>query len=158
MGKRELTKRGDFVIKLADKLVKELRHYCRRIKIAGSIRRKEKNPKDIDIVLIPKNKNKLEEFMRKKGRFVQGGGKEATFRIKGVKIELYYTVPEEWGATLLAYSSEAGAGIGLRMIAKKKGFKLSQHGLFKGNRRIVGKSEEEIYKALGRSWKPAEER
>lgn len=145
-------------VKLARKVVGWLKPYCSRIMLAGSIRRKEKNPGDIDIVLIPKNKNKLEEFMKKKGRYVQGGEKKATFRVEGVKVELYYTVPEEWGACLLAYSSKAGSGIGLRVVAKKKGFKLSQHGLFRKGKRVAGKTERGIYKALERPWKPAEER
>jgi len=146
------------VLKLAKELVKQLKPYCKRIQIAGSIRRKEKNPEDIDLVLIPKDKEKLEAFMKKKGKFVQGGEKESTFRVRGVNVELYYTIPEEFGACLLAYSSKKGSGIGLRMIAKKKGFKLNNHGLFKGGKRIAGRSEREIYKALGRPWKPPESR
>lgn len=153
-----VTRKGDFVIKLAKKLIKDLKPFCKRIQIVGSIRRKEKNPVDIDIVLIPQNKEKLEEFMRKKGKFIQGGEHESTWRIESVKVELYYTVSEEWGATLLAYSSETGSSIGLRVVAKKKGFKLTQHGLFKGDKRIAGKTEREIYKALGRPWKLPEER
>lgn len=157
-GKIVTTRKGVFVIKLARELVKELRPQCKKIQIAGSIRRKEKNPVDIDIVLIPKNKEKLEEFMKRKGRFVQGGDKEASFRIKGVKVELYYTVSEEFGATLLAFSSKTGSSIGLRVVAKKEGFKLNQHGLFKKGGRVAGRTEYGIYRALGRPWKPPEER
>ena len=158
-GKIVVTRKGTIVYALANKVIKWLAPYCRKIKVAGSIRRKEKNPVDIDIVLIPKNqssKEKLEEFMKTKGKFMQGGEKKARFKIEGVKVELYYSVPEEWGATLLAYSSKSGAGIGLRVVAKKKGFKLSQHGLFKNKKRIAGKTEREIYKKLGRQWKPPE--
>ncbi len=150
--------KGKKVIGLAKKLVRSLIPYCKRIQVVGSIRRGESNPVDIDIVLIPKDKEKLEEFMKKKGRFVQGGDKESTFRVEGTKIELYYTVPEEWGATLLAYSSKVGSGIGLRVVAKKKGLKLTQHGLFKKRKRIAGRTEREIYKALGRPWKAPENR
>jgi len=150
--------KGKDVIGLAKKLIRSLTPYCRKIQIVGSIRRNEKNPVDIDIVLIPKDKEKLEEFMKKKARFVQGGNKESTFRVEGTKVELYYTVPEEWGATLLAYSSKVGSGIGLRVVAKKKGLKLTQHGLFKKGKRIAGRTEREIYKALGRPWKAPENR
>ena len=146
------------VTTLANRIVRSLKPFCRRIQIVGSIRRGEKNPIDIDIVLIPKDKEKLEEFMKKKGKFVEGGEKEATFRVEGVKVELYYTVPEEWGAALLAYSSKTGSGIGLRVVAKKKGFKLNNHGLFKNGKRIAGRTEREIYKALGRPWKLPEDR
>jgi len=160
MQKRKVvfTKKGGFVLKLANRLIKSLKPFSRRIQVVGSIRREESNPIDIDIVLIPKNKEKLEEFMKKKGRFVQGGEHESTWRIEGTKVELYYTISEEWGATLLAYSSKTGSSIGLRVVAKKKGFKLTQHGLFKKGKRVAGRTEREIYKALGRPWKSPENR
>lgn len=146
------------VMKLSKKIVKFLKPYCRRIQVAGSIRRGEKNPRDIDIVLIPKSREKLEAAMAKKGRFIQGGEYESTWRAEDVKIELYYTIPEEFGAELLAYSSRKGSGIGLRLVAKRKEFKLNNHGLFKGDKRIAGRTEKEIYAALGRPYKKPEER
>lgn len=153
--------RGKFVLDLSRKIIKKLKPFCKNIKIAGSIRRKEKNPGDIDIVLIPKNnknKEKIENTMKKIGNKLFGGEKKAAFKINNIQVELYYTDEKEWGAALLAYSSEKGAGIGLRKFAKLKGFKLNQHGLFKNNKKIAGKSEKEIYNALGKAWKPAEER
>lgn len=151
-------KRGKEVEKLAYKLISELKPFCKRIHIAGSILRHEKKHVDIDIVLIPKNKKKLEEFMKTKGKFLQGGEHESTWRVKSVQTELYYTIPKEWGAEMLAYSSKKGSAIGLRVIAKKKGFHLTQHGLFKGKKRIAGKTEKEIYKILGRPYKRPEKR
>lgn len=153
-------KRGSHVISLANKLKKELKPYCKRIEVAGSIRRHKENPRDIDIIIISKDRKKLEEFMSKKGKFIQGGGKKSRWKIQGIKVELYYTTPESWGATLLAYSSKKGAGIGLRIVARLKGFKLNQYGLFnkKTGKRIAGKTEREIYAALGRKWKSPEKR
>ena len=152
--------RGKSVLSLAKRIVSSLKLYCKKIQIAGSIRRGEKNPGDIDIVLIPKNKKKIGEILEKKGRKILGGEQKVFFRIEEIEVELYYTTSEEWGAALLAYSSRRGSGIGLRIIARLKGFKLNQHGLFnrKTGKRIAGKTEEEIYKALGRHWKKPEER
>ena len=141
---------------LAEKIIKILKPLSKKIQVAGSIRRHEKNPKDIDIVLIPKDQKKLEVFLSKKGKKIQGGEKESTWKIEGVKIELYYTNSEEWGATLLAYSSTKGASIGLRIIARAKGFKLNQHGLFRKGKRVAGKTEKDIYHALGRAYKKPE--
>ncbi len=155
-------KKGEKVLNFAERIFKKLKPFCKRIEIAGSIRRGEINPKDIDIVLIPKDKNKLEEFMKikVKGKFISGGEHESSWNINGVQTELYYTTEEEWGAELLAYSSKKGAGIGLRIIAKRKGFKLTQHGLFdrKTGKKIAGKTETEIYHALGKSYKKPENR
>jgi DNA polymerase (family 10) len=150
-------KKGEKVINLAKKIEKKLKPLCKKIEIAGSIGRREENPKDIDVVLIPKNRKNLEYFMKTKlnGKFLQGGKHESTWDIKKISVELYYTNEEEWGAELLAYSSKKGAGIGLRIIAKRKGFKLTQHGLFnrKTRKRIAGKTEKEIYAALKRPYK-----
>jgi len=157
-GRVVITRKGSFVTNLANKTANSLKPFCKKIEIVGSIRRKEKNPVDIDIVLIPKDRIKLEDFMKKKGKFIQGGEKKSRWRVQGVNIELYYTTQESWGATLLAYSSKFGAGIGLRLVAKRNGYKLNQYGLFKGNKKIAGKTEEEIYHALGRPWKKPENR
>ncbi len=152
------TRKGSFVLKLSDELFKILKPLCKKIEIVGSIRRKEKNPVDIDIVLIPRNRIELEELMKQRGKFIQGGEKKSRWRIEGVNVELYYTLEDEWGAALLAYSSRFGASIGLRVIAKRKGMKLNQYGLFKDGKRIAGKTEKEIYHALGREWKSPERR
>lgn len=152
------TRKGDFVKKLANKIVSSLKPYSKKIEIVGSIRRKSLNPVDIDIVLIPKDKNKILEILKRKGKFIQGGEKKSRFKIEGVNVELYYTTHDSWGATLLAYSSKFGAGIGLRIVARTKGFKLNQYGLFRKGKKIAGKTEEEIYHALGKEWKKPEER
>ena len=157
-GKRVVTREGSFVIKLSKKIINFLKPYSKKIQVAGSIRRNSQNPVDIDIVLIPKDKNKIINLMSKKGKFIQGGEKESVFKIDSVRTELYYTIPEEWGATLLAYSSKKGSEIGLRMVAKRKGFKLNQYGLFRNEKKVAGKTEREIYSALGRPWKKPEDR
>jgi DNA polymerase (family X) len=151
-------KGGVYVYSLAKELERNLSKYCKKIEVAGSIRRKEKNPRDIDIVLIPKDREKILEILNKKGKFLQGGEKRSTFKINRIKVELYYTTPQSWGATLLAYSSRKGSAIGLRIFARFRGFKLNQYGLFKKGKMIAGKTEQEIYKALGKRYKQPKDR
>ncbi len=148
-----VTRKGDVVIGLSKKIYTGLKPFCEKIKIVGSIRRGEKNPVDIDIVLISKNKQKIIDYMKIYGKYLQGGDKRVSFRIKGVKVELYFTNSENWGATLLSYSSNTGSSIGLRMFAKRNGYKLNQYGLFKNEKYIAGKTEREIYEALGKKYK-----
>ena len=139
----------EFIENLANGLVEELKPFCKKIKIVGSILRRENVVhRDIDIVLIPKDRIKLEDFMKTKGKFIEDGERESTWKVARVKIELYYTIPEEWGAEVLAYSLEKGHAIGLRKLAKEKGFKLNNHGLWKGDKKIASKSEKEIFKKL----------
>jgi|WetSurMetagenome_2_1015567.scaffolds.fasta_scaffold132914_4 DNA polymerase (family X) len=158
-GRIILTREGKFVTNLSYKIIQEIKPFCKRIQAVGSVRRKEKNPADIDIVLIPKDRIKLEDFMRNKFKFIQGGEHKSSWRIEGVQTELYYADNDNFGAMLLAYSSRFGAGIGLRVIAKSKGLKLNQYGLFDRNgEKIAGKTEKEIYHSLGRKWKKPEDR
>jgi DNA polymerase (family 10) len=153
-------KKAAYILALAKKLEEELKPLCKKIEIAGSIRGRKDFPKDIDIVLIPKNRIAVENFFKTKGKFVQGGEKESSWVIKGIKVELYYTNEDEWGAELLAYSGGKGYNIGLRLLAKRKGLKLTQHGLFdlKTGKKIAGKTETEIYHALGKKYKKPENR
>ena len=165
------------VVDLANKVVSKIKPFCKRIEIAGSIRRGSVSPRDIDIVLIPKDtenflfsvpfksgkfegKIKIENEMKKLGKFIQGGEKKSRWILHGIQTELYYTNEQEWGATLLAYSSKKGSAIGLRIVARLKGLKLTQHGLFnrKTGKFIAGKTEHDIYKALGRPYKLPENR
>ena len=81
--------------------------------------------------------------MVKKGKRILGGEQKVYFRIEGIEVEIYYTNEEEWGAALLAYSSRRGSGIGLRIVARLKGFKLTQHGLFS---RKTGKTNEDDFR------------
>lgn len=152
-GRYVVTRKGNFVIKLSKKIYKKLKPLSKRIKIVGSIRREELKPVDIDIALIPKDKQKIIEKMSKMGKFIQGGEKRSAFKVQGVKVEVYYTTSQSWGATLLSYTGPSGSSIGLRIIAKKKGFLLNQYGLFKNKKFIAGKTETGIYNALGKKYK-----
>ncbi|MFZ1971188.1 MAG: hypothetical protein WAU65_03360 [Candidatus Nanoarchaeia archaeon] len=155
--------RGDRVLRLAGRIKDQLRPFCIRIEIAGSIRRKKPNPRDIDIVLITKKedyKHKVKELLSKEGKFLRGGDKEMFFRIDEIDLQLFFTVPNEWGAALLAYSGKKGSNIGLRLVAMRKGLKLTNHGLFRKSdgKRLASKTELEIYEALGRPYKEPWER
>ena len=57
--------RGKKVLSLAKKIVKEIKPFCSRIEIAGSIRRKKSNPGDIDIVLIAKKESDKQKIKEK---------------------------------------------------------------------------------------------
>ena len=154
---------GEKVVRLADRIVRKIKPFCKKIEIAGSIRRGKKNPGDIDIVLVSKSekdKGLIKEILSKEGKFLEGGDKEMFFRIDGIDMQLFFTVPDEWGAALLAYSGKKGSNIGLRVVARRKGLKLTNHGLFRlsDGKRIAGRTEHEIYEALGRRYKEPQNR
>ena len=152
-GKKVVTKKGKFVLALSKKIYNLLKPFSKKIEVAGSIRRKVENPIDIDVVLIPKDKDKIRSVLEKKGKFLQGGEKRLAFKIEGVKVEIYFTTFESWGASFFTYTGPVGESIGLRKIAKGKGLLLNQYGLYKKGKSIAGRTEKSIFDALGRKLK-----
>lgn len=66
-------------------------------------------------------------------------------------------LPEKsFGAALQYFTGNKDHNILLRKIAQKKSWKLNEYGIFRGEKRIAGKTEEEVYEKLGLQWIPPE--
>ena len=67
---------------------------------------------------------------------------------------------DEWGAALQYFTGSKEHNIHLRTIAKDKGYKISEYGIFniKNEKKVAGKTEEEIYRTLGFQMIPPEMR
>lgn len=145
---------------VAHKVVKRLKPFSKRIEVAGSIRRKQK-PSDVDIVLIPKDKEAIKKEMEKMGKVKSSGDQQIFSDINGVPVDIFFSEDKEFGAQLLSRTGPAGAAIANRVVAREKGMKLSQHGLFnaKTGKRIPGtETEAGIYKKLGKEYRAPEHR
>jgi DNA polymerase (family 10) len=138
--------------KIAGEVVKRLAPYCKKIEIAGSIRRKKPLVNDIDFVLIPSDLWNLTHEIMGLGPVRMSGMKIQRVNYNGTQIDIYFATPETWATLLLIRTGSAENNIRLCSIAKRKGWHLaaSGEGLFDENgQRIAGESEESIYRALG---------
>lgn len=124
-----------------------------KAEITGSVLREEKYIGDIDIIC----DGQIEEIAKTLGP-IQSGNIEGSQRViltyKGKLVNLFRTTEEEWGAMRFYLTGPTGYTIAYRMRAKKMGMLLNQHGLFKGDKLVASRTEEEIYKALDKTWKP----
>lgn len=79
------------------------------------------------------------------------GRKTVNFLWEDMKVNFYVATPEEWGAMMLFLTGNAMFNILTRAHARKhsKGYKLNQYGLWDGSVRVAGRTEEEIFSALG---------
>lgn len=113
--------------------------------IAGSIRRKEKKVRDIDlVVLAPKL-----------------CGRQLKDEIEGVPVQVWFSDERCWGAMVLFVTGPAKYNIVCRAVAKRKGLKLSRYGLVnRETERPVrkAKTEYQILAAIGRTPKRPEDR
>jgi DNA polymerase (family X) len=64
--------------------------------------------------------------------------------------------PGSYGAALLYFTGSKQHNIELRKLAIEKGWSLNEYGLTHGERVLAGRTEEEVYRALGMEWIPPE--
>ncbi|MBI3058091.1 MAG: DNA polymerase/3'-5' exonuclease PolX, partial [Deltaproteobacteria bacterium] len=128
--------------------------------VAGSTRRWKETIGDADILAISRKPEKVMEFFVSMSEVmhVQGQGKtKSTVKLKnGMDVDLRVVPKESFGAALNYFTGSKDHNVALRKIAQEKGLKLNEYGLFRGNKRIAGRTEEEIYKALGLAFIPPE--
>ncbi|MFH0752281.1 MAG: helix-hairpin-helix domain-containing protein [archaeon] len=168
----EILKAGKFrrplkeVLPIAEKITSRLRKVkgVSKAEVCGSIRRKKGTVKDMDLLVIAKDPEKVVDTFTKLKQIkrVQAKGMtKASVRLKnGMQADLR-VVPQESFATALQYfTGSKDHNIQLRIVAIKKGYKLSEYGLFnkKTGRRIPVKTEKELYKKLGFKYIKPEQR
>jgi DNA polymerase (family 10) len=70
----------------------------------------------------------------------------------GMDADLRVVAAESFGAALCYFTGSKAHSVALRRIAQEKDLKLNEYGLFRNGRSIAGRTEEEVYEALGLSY------
>lgn len=149
---------------LGHQILREMRGLkeVRRIELAGSLRRRQETVRDID-VLVASNKPKpiMERFV-KLGQVAQvqahGETKSSVRTRQGTQVDLRVVPPGSFGAALVYFTGSKAHNIKIRSLANRMGLTVNEYGVFreKGNRRVAGREEEEVYEALKLRWIPPE--
>jgi DNA polymerase (family 10) len=145
---------------LALKLFDEFAPQVQRIQIAGSIRRKEKEPGDIDFVMIPEEgKSILGLVIDEEFKVNWKGEQKVQVVIDDIKVDIRSAKKEYWGAMLMHSTGGKWFNIAMRAKAKNRGMKLNEYGLWNAKgERIAGETEEGILKKLGKKYIEPEDR
>ena len=121
--------------------------------LTGSLRRRKETIGDIDLVVVSKKPDKVMEGFRNLpmvAHVIGSGSTKTSIKLKnGSNVDLRVVPEDSLGAALVYFTGSKDHCIALREIAIKKELKLNEYGLYKGNRCIAGKTEQEIYHALG---------
>jgi DNA polymerase (family 10) len=132
----------------------------RQIEVAGSYRRRRETIGDLDVLVTSAAPAKvMARFVKypEVAEIVSQGDTRSTVKLRsGLQIDLRAVEPAVYGAALQYFTGSKAHNVELRTIAQAKGYKLNEYGLFKGTRRVAGKTEEEIYAKLGLDWMPPE--
>jgi DNA polymerase (family 10) len=158
---------GRISIYEAVELVEELGRYldsqkkvARRWTVAGSFRRRVETVGDLDVLIEATDRAAATEAL---GKFpglaeiaARGPEKVEAALQGGFQVDFRFFEADNFGAALLYFTGSKAHGIALRKIAQQKKLKLNEYGLFRGEKPVAGKTEEEIYAALGLKFIPPE--
>lgn len=152
------------VYPLVKQIEKRLQHIAgvKNAVAAGSIRRMKETIGDIDYLVAANDPKRVIDFFVKMPEVqeILGMGQAKAFvkLASGINADLLVVPEESWGAALQYFTGSKEHSVQLRKIAISKGFRLNEWGVFKGDKRIAGATEEEVYKTLGLQWIPPEMR
>ncbi len=125
----------------------------KEISSAGSLRRWKETIGDVDILVTGKDGARIVKVFTEyplTERVLAAGDTKGSIMVKGgVQVDLRIVAPGSYGAALQYFTGSQAHNVRCRSIARAKGLKLSEYGLFKGEKMIAGKTEEEIYERLG---------
>jgi len=127
-----------------------------RLSPAGSLRRMKETVGDIDILATGKKGAKIIEYFTQfpgVSHVLAAGETKGSVMISTERgkrqVDLRIVDESEYGAALQYFTGSKAHNIKLRGMARSKGLKISEYGVFRGKKKIAGFDEKEIYKALG---------
>lgn len=153
--------------KIALKVLEQLKPYCERIEIAGSIRRKKAEVGDIEIVAIPKPyevglfqsgiATVVNQWEKVKGelpcRYTQ------RIHPSGIKLDLFFAEEGNWG---LVFALRTGAAdYSHKVLANgwvRQGFKSDGGYLFRDGERYEVREEKDLFRMIGIPYLEPEDR
>ena len=119
---------------------------------AGSYRRGKETVGDLDFLVVTCHVDAVMDHLAKfggVGSIMARGDTKMSLRLTaGVQIDLRAVAPESFGAALQYFTGSKEHNIVLRGRAKAKGLKINEYGVFRSEKQIAGRTEEEVYGTL----------
>lgn len=138
----------------------ERRAPTERVEIAGSFRRGRETVGDLDVLVTsdaPEAVFDLFSGLPEVGEVrLRGGTKETVVLTTGLQVDLRVVEPAAFGAALQYFTGSKDHNVRLRSLARERGLKINEYGVFRGEERVGGRTEEEVYALLGLPWIPPE--
>ena len=147
---------------VALRLVRALREEARadRVEIAGSFRRGRETVGDLDLLVTSREPARAFEVFSALPEVreirMRGPTKETVILADGTQVDLRVVDPSSFGAALQYFTGSKEHNVIVRTLAREAGLRVNEYGVFRGETRIAGATEEEVYAALGLAWIPPE--
>ncbi len=125
----------------------------KQVTVAGSYRRHRETVGDLDILATAaEGAPVIERFVAYEdvAEVVSQGATRSTVALRnGLQVDLRVVRAASYGAALHYFTGSKAHNIAVRKMGVAKGLKINEYGVFKGEKRIAGRSEKEVYAQVG---------
>ena len=150
---------GRILISQAEQFAEALVDYLRKVdgvkqvEVAGSYRRRKETVGDLDILVTHKKGSPVMDKFVDYGEVadvVSHGSTRSTVRLRaGLQVDLRAVPEVSYGAAMHYFTGSKAHNIAVRKIGVKRGLKINEYGVFKGDERIAGRTEKEVFEQVG---------
>jgi DNA polymerase (family 10) len=144
---------------VAEQIAEPLVEYLRQtegldeIVVAGSYRRRRETVADLDILATCRKgtpiMDRFVSYEDVKQVLSQGDTRSTVVLRSGFQVDLRVVAQASYGAALMYFTGSKEHNIALRKIALGRKLKINEYGVFKGKRRIAGRTEKEVFAQVG---------
>jgi DNA polymerase (family X) len=131
-----------------------------RVEVAGSFRRRKETVGDADILVVSKRGAAVARaflaFPEVKQTLAAGETRCSVVLDSGLQVDLRVVPAASYGSALQYFTGAKAHSIALRRIGVQKHLKINEYGVFRGRRRIAGRTEAGLYATVGLPWIPPE--
>lgn len=139
----------------AERVARSLMEYLQRnlsdteFAVAGSFRRRKETVGDLDVLAAGPNPGAIMSHFAsfdQADRVLSSGLKRTSILLKsGLQVDLRVVDRDCFGSALHYFTGSQAHNIAIRRLGRQKGLKINEYGIFKGNRRMGGREEEDVF-------------
>ncbi|RMD79053.1 MAG: DNA polymerase/3'-5' exonuclease PolX [Gammaproteobacteria bacterium] len=131
-----------------------------QVVIAGSYRRAKETVGDLDILAIAADHQAVMERFTgydEVARVLSRGTTRSTVILRsGLQVDLRVVGHESFGAALHYFTGSKAHNIAVRRLGVERGLKINEYGVFRGQRRVAGETEDSVFASVGLPFIPPE--
>ncbi len=146
-------------LRIAEQIADSLAEYLEAVEgvtqvtAAGSYRRRKETVGDLDfLVTCSADCPVIDRFVSYGDvmKVISKGSTRSTVLFRsGIQVDLRVVPVESYGAALHYFTGSKSHNIAVRVMGVRQGLKINEYGVFRGVERIAGRTEEEVYAAVG---------
>ncbi len=157
-----ITQQKRFKLAIAAQYAEPLRKFleqaagAQQVVLAGSYRRFKETVGDLDILVTAEEAGKVMDrftaYDEVRKVLAKGDTRSTVILQSGLQVDLRVVDPECYGAALQYFTGSKAHNIEIRRLGQQKQLKINEYGVFKGDKRVAGKTEESVYRAVDLPW------